>query len=83
MVELRIKDISKEKGITINALAEAVGVAQPTLSRIINGKQTPALDTLDKIAGALGVEVYELFKPSGTASLSCPHCGKPIEVCLK
>ena len=80
MVQLRIKELCKEQQKTINELAERIGVAQPTLSRIINGKQTPALDTLEKIADALGVEVAELFRPTDKAKIVCPYCGKTISL---
>lgn len=80
MVQLRIKELCKEQRITINGLAEKIGVAQPTISRIINGKQTPALDTLEKIADALGVEVAELFRPADKAKIVCPYCGKTISL---
>ncbi len=66
--------------MSINTLAETIGVAQPTMSRIVNGKQTPALETLEKIAEALGVEVPELFKPAEKAKIVCPHCGTTISL---
>ncbi|NDV82225.1 helix-turn-helix domain-containing protein [Bacteroides sp. 51] len=81
-MELRIKEVSKGKGVTIVSLAEMIGVAQPTMSNLANGKTTPSLETLEKIANALNVPVTELFeKPkTDTASLSCPHCGKSIMI---
>lgn len=80
MIQLRIKELCKKHQITINDLASRIGVAQPTLSRIINAKQTPSLDTLEKIAEALDVEVTELFKPADKAKITCPHCGKTISI---
>lgn len=63
MAQLRIKEICKEKGLTLNALAEKIGISQPSISGIATGKQKPSFDTLDKLAEALGVEVSELFAP--------------------
>ena len=80
MIRLRIKELCKEHQMTINTLAETIGVAQPTMSRIVNGKQTPALETLEKIADALGVDVSELFRSADKAKIVCPHCGKTILV---
>lgn len=80
MIQLRIKEICKEKGITLNMLAEKIGVSQPSISGIATGKQKPSFDTLERLSEALNVPVTELFEQpkSGTATLTCPHCGKSI-----
>lgn len=56
---MRIKEVCKEKGITVSQLAEKMGIKQESLSRAINGN--PTLETLERIASALGVDVPELF----------------------
>lgn len=58
-MELRIKEIIKEQGTTIQNIADAIGVNRVTLSNSINGN--PTVETLDKIATALGVPITELF----------------------
>lgn len=78
-MELLIKDIAKEKGITLNEIAEKVGITQPSISRIVNGRMNPTLDTLEKIADSLGVGITELFKREDKG-LICPHCGNNIKV---
>ena len=50
MVNLRIKDICAQKGITQKNLSEMIEVSTTSLSRIITGEQKPSLDTLEKIA---------------------------------
>lgn len=63
-MELRVKDICKAKGISITELAGQMGIKQESLSRAINGN--PTIETLEKIAAALEVEVGDLFaKKSG------------------
>lgn len=59
---LRIKEIAKNKGITITELAEKLNITQTTLSRTINGN--PTLETLLKIANVLDVDVRELITPT-------------------
>ena len=82
-IELRIKDLCKEKGIGVAELAEKVGMSRVSIGNFIARRQWPSSEAIRKIAEALGVEVYELFKPGGTAKLVCPHCGKPLEVTIR
>ncbi len=79
-MSLRVKEVCKEKGITITQLAEILGIKQESLSRAINGN--PTLDTLQKIANALNVPVSALFdevQPTQN-TVRCPNCGTELEV---
>jgi transcriptional regulator with XRE-family HTH domain len=58
---IRIKEVIKEKGLTVAKVAELMGVQQTSLSRIINGGNT-TLEMLEKIATALDVPVAELLQ---------------------
>lgn len=82
-MELRIKEVIKEKGTTITELADKMEINRVNLSNMVNGN--PTVETLNKIANALNVPVTELFKQpkSDTANLTCPHCGKNIQVGIK
>lgn len=61
-MNLRIKEVLKEKGETIQSISEILGINRVSLTNSINGN--PTIETLEKIAGALNVEVWELFTPS-------------------
>ena len=61
-MELRLKEILKERKITISAFSELVGITQANMSNIINGKNSPTLDTLTRINKALGIHIAELFR---------------------
>ncbi|MBE7400678.1 helix-turn-helix transcriptional regulator, partial [Bacteroides fragilis] len=68
---------------TQKEFAEKLGMTTVGLAQIIAGK--PSYTTLEKIADALEVEIWELLISKGeivgksnTASLTCPHCGKSI-----
>ncbi|MDL2323232.1 helix-turn-helix transcriptional regulator [Bacteroidales bacterium OttesenSCG-928-A17] len=76
-MKLRIKEICKEKGMTITYLAEKLGIKQESLSRTINGN--PSLETLEKIARALSVPVSELLEQPQQNIINCPHCGGRIK----
>ena len=79
-MNLRVKEICKEKGITIQELADNMEMKRESLSRAINGN--PTLETLEKIATALGVNISELFDQpkNNTTGIACPHCGKNINI---
>lgn len=57
---LRIKDVIKEKGMTVQTLAEKMGINRVGLSNHINGN--PSVAILEKIAAALEVPIQELFE---------------------
>ena len=80
---IRIKEVIKEKGTTVKDLAQKMGISNVGLSQHINGN--PSVEVLERIATALDVPVAELFEQpkSDTASLTCPHCGKNIQVGIK
>ncbi len=61
----KIREFRKSKKMTQEQLAEQVGIGTPNISYFETGKFTPAIETLEKIAKALDVEIYELymFKP--------------------
>lgn len=61
-MDLRIKDICKEKKITQKDLAVQLGITNIGLSQQVNGN--PTVETLQKIANALNVDVWELFTSS-------------------
>ncbi len=55
----KVKELCREKGMTIKQLAEKMDIAPESLSRAINGN--PQLSTIRKIAETLGVSVTNLF----------------------
>ncbi len=74
---MRIKEVIKEKGLTSALVAKRMGVVPEALSRIINGN--PTVETVERVAAAIGVPVSDLFdKPSG-GSLICPNCGVKLK----
>ena len=79
-MDLRIKEVIKEKGMTITELADKMGINRVNLSNMVNGN--PTVETLNKIALALNVPVTKLFdRPKkDSLSLTCPHCGKDINL---
>lgn len=83
---MRIKELLKEKGLTQQELADMVGVSYQSMKQTINA-QSVTTSTLEKISTALNVPMWQLFaspeevqpKKDGL-SLTCPHCGKEINI---
>lgn len=59
----RVRTLMQEQGFTNAALAYEAGVAEKTISRLINAKKESRYDTLDKVARALGITEQELRGP--------------------
>lgn len=58
----RIKELRKNKELTLDALAERTKLSKSFLSELERQKKFPRLDTLQTIARELGVSVYFFFK---------------------
>ena len=78
--QLRIKEAIKEHGTTITEVSEKMGISRFTLSTHVNGN--PSTEILLRIADAIGCPVTELFEQpkKDSLSLTCPHCGKDINI---
>jgi transcriptional regulator with XRE-family HTH domain len=57
----RIRQLRTERGLSQAKLAVVAGMDPATLNRLEQGKGNPNLKTLERVAGALGVEVVDLF----------------------
>lgn len=77
--KLRIKEIAKSRGLTLEQLAEKLGIRRTSLSQALT-RNVFGIEKLSEIADVLDVEIPELFEASQPSSMKCPHCGKPINV---
>lgn len=79
-----VKSIIKEKGFTIEQVAKEMGITRFTFTQ--NLGRNPTMKTLQRIADVLGCKVGDFFKDEiepTKPTLTCPHCGKPINVKLE
>ncbi len=74
-MELRLKEILSQRGITLKDFAAASGISQSNLSNYLNGNISPTLDTLKKMASFLEIDVVELFKEKDDIELFCKYNG--------
>lgn len=82
-MSLRITEHCKRQGITLQELAERIGIARSTLANTLS-KGNPTIETLGKIARALEVPISELLDDGnsgdGDISIKCPKCGNSINL---
>lgn len=57
-----IKIYREKQGLSQRALAEKLGISQAAVSQFENGKNPPKIDTLQKIANALDVDINSLLE---------------------
>lgn len=82
-MKTRIKEIMQEKGISSVVLAEKIGVSKVTVSNLINDKTMPSLKTMEDVANALDIPMWQLFASPdevGGNSFVCPKCGAKLKL---
>ena len=81
-----VKNIIKQKGYTIEQVAEKMGVTRVTLTQ--NLSRNPTINTLQRVADAIGCKVGEFFldeiEPLNEDNyIRCPKCGARLEITEK
>ncbi len=67
-VGLKMKHRRLLKGLTLKALAELAGCSESMLSRVENGTANPSINTMHRVALALGIPVSGLFQEEDDAA---------------
>lgn len=62
LLGLKVKEFRKQQKLTQEKLAEIIGVDNGYISKLEVGQNFPSISTLEKIAAALNIELYELFQ---------------------
>ena len=57
-----MRNIRKQKNMTLQQLADILECSQQNISQYESGKRTPKLKTVQKIAGALNVNINDLLE---------------------
>ena len=83
---MRIKELLKEKHYTQQELADKMNVSLSAVRQMVAAESLKTA-TLEKIATALNVPMWQLFAspeevqlPSNDHSVKCPHCGSEFPV---
>lgn len=62
-MEYKIKEYRKKSGVSQQQLSEKAGVSQTIISGLESGRiQNTTVDTIQKIAKALGIEVSKILR---------------------
>ena len=61
-VSQKIRDARKAQGITLKQLGEKLGVAESTVSLYESGNQNLTIETLQKVADALNIDITTFFR---------------------
>lgn len=79
---MEVKKIIKQKGYTIEQVAEKMGVTRVTLTQ--NLSRNPTINTLQRVADAIGCKVGDFFLDEIIAdsnnTITCPKCGAKFEL---
>lgn len=62
MAIIKLWEIRTAKGLKLEAVATITGVSKSTLNNIENGKTSPTLANLEKIAQGLGCRINDLYE---------------------
>ncbi|HKW35234.1 MAG TPA: helix-turn-helix transcriptional regulator [Candidatus Acidoferrum sp.] len=57
----RLKELREEKKLSQGEIEKRTGLLRCYISRVENGHTVPAVETLEKLARALEVPLYQLF----------------------
>lgn len=83
-MSLQLKKILEQRKLSVLALSKMTGITQANLSNIVNGKASPKLEILERIANALEVETWQLLKDeeqnNSVLSFTCPKCHTVFEL---
>jgi XRE family transcriptional regulator, regulator of sulfur utilization len=66
----RLREVREAKGMTRANLAFAADISEPSIARIELYGQQPKLDTIVRLAAALGVPVTDLLVAESTEAVS-------------
>lgn len=78
-IKTQVKNICKSQGIALKDLASRLGITKAGLSTTL-GQPYPQLQSLERIAGALGVDVVDLLPPKSDIRGYLERAGEVVKV---
>lgn len=63
MVRLKVKEVAEAKGFSMGRLSRAADLDRNTVKKLYDeGRYSPTIDTLHRVALALGVKIADLIE---------------------
>jgi transcriptional regulator with XRE-family HTH domain len=72
----RFRSLREEKDLSQGDVEEKTGLRRCYISRVENGHTVPSVKTLEKMAGALGMPLYQVLYDGAEPPASNGHSGK-------
>jgi transcriptional regulator with XRE-family HTH domain len=76
LIGRRLREVRVQKGLSQGDVEKRTGLLRCYLSRVENGHTIPSVETLEKMAHALEVPMYQLFY-EGDQPVNVPLIGHP------
>ena len=79
----RIKEVMKEEGLSVQEVADRMGITRVGLSQHLNGN--PSTEVLERIAHAMNVSTWRFFASKedideeSKNTITCPRCGAKFD----
>ena len=61
-MDIKLWEVRSQRNITLHELEKMSGISKTTLNDIENGKVSPTIRTLEKIAKSIGCKINDLFE---------------------
>ena len=61
-MDIKLWEVRSQRNITLHELEKMSGISKTTLNDIENGKVSPTIRTLEKIAKGIGCQINDLFE---------------------
>jgi len=78
IISKRLRELREEKKLTQGEIEKRTGLLRCYLSRVENGHTIPSVETLEKLAYALGVPLYRLFYDGETPPALSKACRESV-----
>lgn len=77
LIGVRLRELREERSFSQGDIEKRTGLLRCYISRVENGHTVPSLETLEKMASALEIPLYQLFT-NGTEMPPLPHLTQPV-----
>src|SRR5215472_10284886 len=77
LIGVRLRELREERNLSQGDIEKRTGLLRCYISRVENGHTVPSLETLEKLASALEIPLYQLFT-NGAEAPALPHLSQPV-----